>query len=250
MPSNICGLPGAIRAERGVRHAEGREQALLGERRGVLARSRSPARGRASGSPSCCTPRPCPGAASCPRPIANAVRSRRGEQSHVVDERAPLAAGVVAQQVAHGDGRGLRPLPLRDPRRRALADAQVAVVLGDPDQRARDRLGHRVDVLRRVRPGAAEVPLTRELAVAHDDEAVRLSRLSPAPRSAFELRRVEPDRGGRDLLPPGARLRRAGRGRERRRSSAKHTATARRIGRLPFATSTGRYPRTPYSDGR
>ncbi len=33
-------------------------------------------------------------------------------------------------------------------------------------------------------------------------------------------------------------------------SSAKQIATARHIGRLPFATSTGRYPRTPYSEGR
>ena len=106
-----------------------------------------------------------------------------------------------------------------------------------------DRLGRRVDVLRRVRPRAVEVPLARELAVAHDDEAVRLA-LAGLCGDLIELRREEPDRGGRDLLPGGdrrGRRRRARRGRDGERAASRRRAAHR----LPSAHVPRRNLHTP-----
>ena len=166
--------------------------------------------------------------------LAEADRERgavvRSKQADVVRERTPLAAGVHAEQVADGHRLRRRVLPLRDPLRGAVGDLEIAVVLGDPDQCARQRLGHREGVLRRVRAGAAEVPGACEPALANNDQAVRLA----CPRlvgDLLQLRRVEAGDSGSDVAPrrarrwrrgcdSGARVRHAERGRAHRDHSS------------------------------
>ena len=172
-----------------------------------------------------------------------------GKQADVIRERTPLAAGVHAEQVADGHRLRGRVPPLRDPLCGAVGDLEIAVVLGDPDQCARDRLGDREGVLRRVRAGAAEVPRACQLAVAHDDQAVRLAR----PRlvgDLVQLRRVEAGDGGSDLPPRparrrrrgcdnGARVRRAVRGRARREHSRYRPQASLHAG-IPITPASGK----------
>ena len=127
-------------------------------------------------------------------------------------------------------GAGRRAPPLRDPARRAIARCgESPSSCAIPTSVLGDRLGRREDVLRRVRARAAEVPLARELAVAHDDEAVRLAPLG-ARRDLLELRRVEAHRRRRDLLPLRAgRLReRGGRDAESEQRTAGECSSQRR----------------------
>ena len=154
------------------------------------------------------------------RRLAQADRIRGAiagdDQPHVVGEQAPLAPRVHAEEVADRDRGGRSAPPLRDPPRRAVADAEVAVVLCDSHEGAGERLRRREHLLRGVRTRAVEVPLAGELAVADDDEAVRL----PGPRlrgDPIELRGVEPDARGRDLVPRVAGGRRVTPGRTRER---------------------------------
>ena len=113
-----------------------------------------------------------------------------------------------------------RPLPLRDPRRRRVGELRPPRVDRHPDERARERLRGREDLLRGVGVRAAEVPLAGDLAVARHDEAVRL----PDPRGLgdrVELRRVEPDRRRASTFCHGAV------GRQRRRSTSARRGRAR-----------------------
>ncbi len=214
-PWNSCALPARSVASVGMRHLERPEEVPLRERRDVVA-------GRALEhllerldrrvvvGPDAAGPRRLPQADRVPSLV------RRGDQSDVVGDRAPLATGVVAQEVPHGDGLGRSPAPLGDPSRRAGANAQFASVLGDADERARERLRDREDVLGRVPVPAVEVPLARDLPVPHDEEAARL-RPVRACCELPQLRAVEPDRSRAHLLPAVSLAATVDRGRKSRR---------------------------------
>ena len=199
MSRQLSGHPGTSarcrpgRWSSGVRHPERREEALLREVDDRRAGAPAARLAATSGSPSCCTPRPCPAASACVRPIANAVRSALGAAARSRCARLHSRPESLLKQVTDLHRVGRCALPLGDPRGRAIVDVEVSVVLGDADQRARDRLRHREDVLRRLGVRAAEVPLAGDLAVAHDHEAVRL----PGLGRRRDLLRARQGRGRR-----------------------------------------------------
>lgn len=125
---HLC-VPGTVHRHRRVRHPEWLEQPLLGELGDLLARGvlQDALQGLDRGV-GVLPHRAERMALLQPDPERGPV----GRPDHgAVEGEVPFPTRVVAEQVANGDRLGGRAFPFGDPLGRALADAKVAVALGD-----------------------------------------------------------------------------------------------------------------------